>query len=260
MIGIYRIYNVVTKKSYIGSSTNIAKRKIHHFYVLKKNKSHSPKLQSSYNKHGEHSFLHEIIELCAREELINRERYWIEMFDSVNKGYNCSNDTYCATRGMKHTQESKAKMSIAQKTANQCPKRRLASSIRLIKYNKTQKGKPKTKEHIQKISEANMGRKATDSQREKQRLRKIENPVKYWLGKKRSYKDIKKMSESHKGKERPYLRKPIIQLDLDMNEINRFESISIGAKKLGILRTSIKNNLCGLSKTCNKSIFIYAPL
>lgn len=93
MIGIYRIYNSKTGKSYVGSSINITRRLLTQFYLLRKNKSHSPKLQAAFNKHGEQCFLHEVIETCDVTVLADREQYWIRKFDGVKNGYNCSDDT-----------------------------------------------------------------------------------------------------------------------------------------------------------------------
>ena len=57
----------------------------------------------------------------------------------------------------------------------------------------------------------------------------------------------------------PLVDKPIIQYDLQMQELNRFEGATDAARKLKLGRTAIKNNLIGLSKTCNKTIFKYVP-
>ena len=53
MVGIYKITNPLTKKSYIGSSNNIGIRFTKHKSDLRLGKHHSSKLQNSYNKHGD---------------------------------------------------------------------------------------------------------------------------------------------------------------------------------------------------------------
>lgn len=50
--GIYRFYNTVTGKSYVGSSKNVAARRTSHLGLLRKGKSHSPKLQAAWTKSG----------------------------------------------------------------------------------------------------------------------------------------------------------------------------------------------------------------
>ncbi len=59
---IYKITNIVNKKTYIGSAIDFNRRKRRHFNLLRKNSHHSIKLQNSFNKHGENNFIFEIIE------------------------------------------------------------------------------------------------------------------------------------------------------------------------------------------------------
>lgn len=75
--GIYKITNIKTKKIYIGSSENIQKRWLNHKQMLFANKHHSIHLQRSYNKHGEKSFSYEIIELCDKSLLLERENFYL---------------------------------------------------------------------------------------------------------------------------------------------------------------------------------------
>lgn len=107
-----------------------------------------------------------------------------------------------------------------------------------------------------KISKANKGKKRTEEQKNKLSKYKKENPTKFWTGKKRDKKTIEKIRLSLKGVVNA--NKPIIHYDLQMNEIGRYESATDASRKLNIGRSSIKNNLLGLSKTCKKSIFKYA--
>jgi group I intron endonuclease len=106
-----------------------------------------------------------------------------------------------------------------------------------------------------KISQANKGKKHSAETKKKMSDIQKANPVNYWLGKKRSADDIKKFSDSHIGMVNS--NKPIIQYDLSMVEIARFDGATDAFRKTGIKRTAIKNNLIGLSKTCNKTIFKY---
>jgi len=88
--GIYVIKNIVNGKYYVGSSVNINHRINCHKSDLSLNKHHSIKLQSSVNKHGINSFLFEIIQYCSIKTLIINEQYWINHFNSYNKGYDCN--------------------------------------------------------------------------------------------------------------------------------------------------------------------------
>jgi group I intron endonuclease len=105
------------------------------------------------------------------------------------------------------------------------------------------------------MSKKHKGKTLSDTTKEKMSLSKKANPTNYWLGKKRSKEDIEKFRNSHLGMVNA--NKPIVQYDLQMNELSRFDGATHAARILGIKRTSIKNNLRGYSKSCNKSIFKY---
>lgn len=50
------------------------------------------KLYNAIRKHGEENFAIELLEECgSQEELDEREFYWIQTLDAVNKGYNIKN-------------------------------------------------------------------------------------------------------------------------------------------------------------------------
>lgn len=87
--GIYKIINLVNNKIYIGSAVNFNKRKNNHKSKLLMNKHHSKKLQNAWNKYGFENFEFEIIEECEKEKLIEREQYYIDLYNSFNEGYNC---------------------------------------------------------------------------------------------------------------------------------------------------------------------------
>lgn len=87
MIGIYKITNKKTKKSYIGQSNDIERRFKEH--QTKGEKSRIP-VDIVIKKYGKDNFLYEIIEECNIEELNQKETYWIQYFDTVNNGYNCN--------------------------------------------------------------------------------------------------------------------------------------------------------------------------
>lgn len=89
--GIYKIINIINNKEYIGSSCNLQKRKNNHFLLLRKNKHHSKKLQNAYNKYGVDNFVFEILEICDKEQCIEREQYYIDLYEVYKKGYNMAN-------------------------------------------------------------------------------------------------------------------------------------------------------------------------
>lgn len=95
--GVYCIYCKTTNKKYIGSTVNtFSKRRSQHLYLLNKLKHHSPKLQRAWNKYGNNSFSFYVIEVLQRSEkslIREREKYWMDLLDTFNKGLNCSEKT-----------------------------------------------------------------------------------------------------------------------------------------------------------------------
>jgi len=86
--GIYKITCNANKMIYIGQSKDIKRRFSHHKYTLKKNKSHNKHLQYAWNKYGKDDFDFEIIEMVDMDEIDEREKYWIEYYDSYKQGFN----------------------------------------------------------------------------------------------------------------------------------------------------------------------------
>ncbi len=92
-IGIYRIINILNCKCYIGSSSVLDKRIKDHFYHLKRKTHKSKHLQDSYNKYGLENFTYQILELTSLENLIEKEDYWINYFNSRNRNYGYNIDS-----------------------------------------------------------------------------------------------------------------------------------------------------------------------
>lgn len=88
--GIYSIINTINDKVYVGKSKNLYQRKYQHFVQLKSGKHPNEHLQSSVNKYGVENFYYNVIEFCNEDVLGEREYYWIDHYDSNNrgKGYN----------------------------------------------------------------------------------------------------------------------------------------------------------------------------
>lgn len=94
---IYGILNKVSNKWYVGSTINLHDRIRRHKYNLQRNKHHSQKLQNSFNKHKEKAFEIVILELCSNleiDDLIIREKHYIDLLDSYKNGYNSTDNVY----------------------------------------------------------------------------------------------------------------------------------------------------------------------
>lgn len=90
MIGIYKIQNLINGQIYIGQSIDIANR-----WVKEYNSAFNPKhpaynypLQKDFRQFKKENFSFEIIEECKQQELNQKEKYWIDIYDSYNNGYN----------------------------------------------------------------------------------------------------------------------------------------------------------------------------
>jgi len=89
MIGIYKISNKINKKAYIGYSNNIEQRWEYHLTHFNCTKEYNKTLYKAFRKYGINSFSFEIIEECfSREELLEREKYWIKFYNTFLNGYN----------------------------------------------------------------------------------------------------------------------------------------------------------------------------
>src|SRR6266566_7160075 len=76
--GIYKILNNVNGKYYIGSAIHFENRFKNHKKKLKANIHPNKHLQAAYNLVGLKSFSFLILEICSKEMLMEREKYWIE--------------------------------------------------------------------------------------------------------------------------------------------------------------------------------------
>ena len=181
--GIYEIRNVVNGKRYIGSAVNLAWRKTKHITNLSRSTHHSIILQRAWAQHGAAAFEFKTLILCERKDLMLYEQ---KAMDAFNPEYNVVknagkgrlgvknrpesiaalkanrktwspseetrkkiSDTLTGRAGHKHTEASKAKMSLIQKeTAIRTRANRLPGWERKI-------GVPRTLEVKEKLSKAN---------------------------------------------------------------------------------------------------------
>ena len=112
--GIYQIRNLLNGKIYVGSSVNLNTRRIRHFRDLRGGFHFNSHLQRAFNKYGPDAFVFEVIEYCESSKLIEREQFWIDYKKTSHTLYN-SSPTAGNQLGIKRTDETKKKMSAAQK-------------------------------------------------------------------------------------------------------------------------------------------------
>ena len=115
--GIYQIRNIITNYCYSGQSIELKERELDHWSTLKNNKHKNSHLQNSYNKHGKEFFIFEILICCPPEELTKYEQLFCDIDKTHGLSYNIR-DCVDSNKGIKWTEETKEKMSIAQSGEN----------------------------------------------------------------------------------------------------------------------------------------------
>ena len=219
MIGIYKIENSINGKVYVGSSFNILKRWESHRRSLLKNEHHSVKLQRAYRKHGLDIFKFEIIEESSKQELIEKEQYYIDSFNSFNKGYNCSPIAgNCSGREVSKKTREKMRISATGRKMS-------ASAIEKMK------NKIVSEETRKKMSQS---RKGLNTWRK---------------NKKHSDLTIQKMKISKSGKNNPnYISTPIIQYDINWILVKQWDDL-LSLRQAGFNSKNISAVCRGKRKT-----------
>jgi group I intron endonuclease len=110
--GIYAIFGPNGRR-YIGSTVNLINRRRSHFRDLRGGRHHSRALQRAFTKYGESAFTFAVLELVAPDSLLTREQWYFDnapartLYNSSLTAGNCL--------GVKHTAETRAKLSAARK-------------------------------------------------------------------------------------------------------------------------------------------------
>lgn len=87
--GIYKITNCEDKRCYIGRSTSVRKRLQEHIKsAIGIENIASQRVHEIMREKGLWNFRFELLEECPKDQLGEREKYYIEFFDSQSYGYN----------------------------------------------------------------------------------------------------------------------------------------------------------------------------
>ena len=111
MIGIYSIYSKSQNCYYIGKSKDIYYRILKHKSDLRLNRHHSQYLQNTYNKYGLEDLEWNIICECSLEESAELEKYYIELYNSYEKGFNMTTGGEWGAPNRKFSEETLKKLS-----------------------------------------------------------------------------------------------------------------------------------------------------
>lgn len=188
--GIYYILNIGANKIYVGSSSDVNKRKNEHFTTLRNNKHPNSYLQQAYNKYGEDKFIFGILQIIDVELLIEKEQHWMDYFQSHNPKYGYNIVPFADRHAL--SEETKAKMSAAKKGVAPHPmtnegkvkngektklrwqnggyKLAVLKRTGLVPWNK---GKSATEQAKTNQSKSHLGNKASDETKEKMRQSQI---------------------------------------------------------------------------------------
>lgn len=90
MAYIYCIKNSINNKVYIGKTIYTINQRFKEHIRDAYNHKYNSKLHRAILKYGEENFYPVIIEECSDEEMSKKEKYYIQLYDSVKNGYNIS--------------------------------------------------------------------------------------------------------------------------------------------------------------------------
>jgi len=85
-VGIYQIICLTTGRFYVGSSKRMYSRWAEHRAALRKDCA-PDRLQNEWNKYGEGVFRFAVLEECPRNQLVNRETYWLNLLKPSLNGH-----------------------------------------------------------------------------------------------------------------------------------------------------------------------------
>lgn len=168
VIGIYKITNKINNKCYIGQSINIERR----FEEHKNTNRTSKYLHRAMIKYGIDNFKFEIIEICHKEELSEKEKYWINYYHSISPyGYNLTDggdggNTF-RYRTEEQMEETKKKISNAVSGENNGFFGKHHSEKTKEKLKQINIGKKLSQETKNKISESLQNHIVTNSTKQK---------------------------------------------------------------------------------------------
>ena len=234
--GIY-MWTSPSGKSYIGQSVDLQKRK--GAFLRFGDRYGGEKINCARKKYSHKSLWnYKVLEYCGIDKLDERERYYIELYDTINNGYNCESG---GNENKIVSDESKQKMSEVKK-GKYCGE------------NSPLYGKHLTEEHKSKLSEALKGKYCGEN-----------SP---WYGKHLTEEHKSKLSEARKGENNPMYGKhrddetrikiskahdkrkiPVSQYTIEGVFIASYESIHEAQRLTNIYRATISRCCKGIQKT-----------
>jgi group I intron endonuclease len=233
---IYITKNLINNKKYIGKDSHNNSNYL----------GSGALLLEDIKKYGKENFKKEILEYCTKDNLGEREEYWIDYFKAVKSKnfYNIRSQTsgwYNKDLNQEKYDYVTNKMSnalLGKLKPEGFGKKISENQERKDKLKKANKGKPKPQGFGEKISQIKTGIKLSEEHCDKIKQGK--------LGKRQPQSFLDKKY------------KPITQLDKENNIIQEFKSIEEAEKSNTIFkRSNISCCLTGLSKTAYGFKWVY---
>jgi hypothetical protein len=260
--GIYRIRVERGDKPprfYVGQAVNLDQRRRQHFNTLARGRHRNIRLQRAYDKYGPESFYFEVLIVCAKnmDILLLYEQSVVD-FLGTSSIYNLLTKCVGSWLGATHSVQSRIKIGMQSKARTHSPETKaiISAASRAIpaerrvtwkhgqkhtqetrsKLSKVLKGKPKSKEHIEKMRINGAIRMTVPGAKEQlysliaNRLQSQEERAKRSLrlkGRRRPPEVGAKISASKKGKP----KSPEHRISISLSQLGRVQSVITRAKR-----------------------------
>lgn len=218
--GIYKIYCINNGYYYYGSSINLKERWLHHRKRLRNQTHGNVRLQRVWNKYGEQNIVFEIVNFVPEEEIRKEEQKYLDIHYGNEK---CLNINPHSTGGIVST----------------CKVRQIQNGNVIAEFNSIKEASEKTGTNQVSISYACNGKQASAGGYE-------------W-----EYSSRTTKTKKQKRITGSWAYKPVIQLDLNHNQIKIWNSCSEAGKTLGIAIPNLIACLKGRQKTSGNFIWKY---
>jgi group I intron endonuclease len=161
---VYMIENVQNGHCYIGSTTNAPLRWQNHRAALRHQRHHSDYLQRAWNKYGEGTFSFSVLEECPGDDLIEIEQ---RLLDRVKPEYNMAQNVRAPTTGTHPSQATRLRISAGGKGRIPWNKGKKASDETRARMSTAQKKRSVSPETRAKMAASKRGHKVTPETRRK---------------------------------------------------------------------------------------------
>ena len=104
--GVYRWVNNISKNTYVGSAIDLSNRLSRYYHNSELTKKNARPISQALLKYGHSNFTLEILEYCSKDNLLERENYYL---DTLKPEYNILKYAY-SMLGYKHTADAIGKL------------------------------------------------------------------------------------------------------------------------------------------------------